>query len=376
MTRQLSSVVLGPLQGYVVGVTADRRWQEQAELLRRRGASVVHGPTIATLYLASELPLRAATTGLIDQPPDYLIASTGIGVRAWWEAAQAWGLSSSLAAALSNTRIAARGPKAASAVAATGLPLWRTATTERLDEVIAAVIADGIAGRRVAVQEHGAASPDVLAALTAAGAEVVAVPVYRWRLPDDTTAAEALIEAACEHRLDAVTFTTGPAVHNLVAIAERMGLAEPLREALNSRVTVACVGPVCAESARRVGIDSLIQPETGRLGLLVRTLSDHMASRSRRVRLVTGEVTMQGSALDTGHAVLDLPHRERELLAVLMERPGAVVSTATILTRVWGSGSTDRHLVTTATARLRSRLGTHAAAVQSIRGRGYRLDCA
>src|SRR5690242_6702881 len=46
-------VPLQPLEGYTVGVTADRRASEQAELLRRRGARVLDGPTIATAYLAS-----------------------------------------------------------------------------------------------------------------------------------------------------------------------------------------------------------------------------------------------------------------------------------------------------------------------------------
>jgi uroporphyrinogen-III synthase len=36
-----------PLEGYTVGVTADRRWREQADWLVERGAEVVHGPTVS-----------------------------------------------------------------------------------------------------------------------------------------------------------------------------------------------------------------------------------------------------------------------------------------------------------------------------------------
>ena len=50
----LRKVTLQPLEGYTIGVTADRRASEQAELLRRRGARVIDGPTIATTYLASD----------------------------------------------------------------------------------------------------------------------------------------------------------------------------------------------------------------------------------------------------------------------------------------------------------------------------------
>ena len=53
------------LAGYAVGITADRRWEEQAELLARRGATVLHGPTIKTLPLGSAEDLRRATEQVI-----------------------------------------------------------------------------------------------------------------------------------------------------------------------------------------------------------------------------------------------------------------------------------------------------------------------
>ena len=45
---------LGALSGYTIGITADRRWQEQAELLERRGARIQHGPSIRTFPLFDE----------------------------------------------------------------------------------------------------------------------------------------------------------------------------------------------------------------------------------------------------------------------------------------------------------------------------------
>ena len=37
-----------PLAGYTIGITGHRRWEEQAEMLSRRGARVLHGPTMTT----------------------------------------------------------------------------------------------------------------------------------------------------------------------------------------------------------------------------------------------------------------------------------------------------------------------------------------
>ena len=244
----------------MVGITADRRWEEQAELLLRRGASILHGPSITTQYLASDPHLEAATLDVIDRPPDYLVATTGIGMRAWLEAAAAWGLGDGLDEALVGAKIVARGPKSAAAVQAGGLPVWGRSATEQLGGVIEILLAEPLAGRRVAVQEYGMKSPELRQVLDEAGAEVVEVPVYRWRVPAETGPAMRLVEAACEGRVDAITFTSAPAVHNLFQIAADHGAADDLRKALNNGVAAVCVGPVCAEGATEEGITHPIAP--------------------------------------------------------------------------------------------------------------------
>jgi hypothetical protein len=47
----VSAIPDATLRGFTVGITGDRRWQEQAEMLSRRGARVVHGPTMSTSLL-------------------------------------------------------------------------------------------------------------------------------------------------------------------------------------------------------------------------------------------------------------------------------------------------------------------------------------
>lgn len=367
-------MALRPLDGFSIGITADRRWEEQAELLRRRGAEVVHGPSISTLYLASDEALRGGTAALVERPPDYLVATTGIGIRAWLEAAQTWGLSDALVAALGHARIIARGPKAAGAVQAGGLEVWRRSPNERLDELLALLLAEPLAGRCVAVQEYGMESPELTGALTAAGATVVTVPVYRWKVPEDTGPALRLVEAAGEGRVDAVTFTSAPAVHNLFAIAADHGRADDLRRAFNEGVVAACVGPVCAGGARREGVEAPLEPPVGRLGLLVRALSEHLEQRRRTLRLGGVEVVAQGSALLLGDQAVDLPPLEHAVFDLLAAKPGAVVSRPTLLHRVWGSPAADPHLLEATITRLRRRLGPVGAAVRSSPGRGYRLD--
>lgn len=364
---------LRPLDGFVVGITADRRSVEQAELLGRRGAAVVHGPTIDTLYLASDDDLRRATLELIRRPPDYLVASTGIGMRAWLETASAWGVGDELLAALSGARICVRGPKAAGAVQAGGLTVWGRSTTEQMEGVIELLLAEPLDGRVVAVQEHGLPSPGLTGLLTGAGATVVPVPVYRWRLPADTGPAERMVEAACDGRIDAITFTSAPAVHNLFSIADAKGTGDDLRTACNTGVVVACVGPVCAEGARQEGVDTPLAPDVGRLGLLVRALSDNLAARRRTFPVGGTDLVVQGSAVEIDDVRADLTPIERAVFEALAERPGVVVPRTTLLRKVWGSADADPHVLEVTVGRLRRRLGPGGDAIRTVPGRGYRL---
>ncbi len=365
----------GPLDGFVVGVTADRRASEQAELLRRRGAVVILGPSIETAYLANDEALRLVTQQLVDDPPDYLAATTGIGIRAWFEAAQAWGMGDTLLDALAGTRIVARGPKATGAVQATGLTVWRSAANEQMDQLLAHLVSEPLAGARVAVQLYGMPAPQVVGGLAEAGAVVIEVPVYQWRSPEDPAPAVRLAQAAIDGRLHAVTFTAAPAVTNLFALAAGAGIGGALRDAFNREgVVAACVGPVCARGATDAGIIAPLVPPVGRLGLMVRVLSERLAGERRTVAMAGVDVTLQGLVAMVGESRVQLNSRERALLDALATRPGSVVSRPALVREMWPSNGAAPHAVEVAVARLRPRLGPAGAALVAVPGRGYRLE--
>jgi uroporphyrinogen-III synthase len=270
----------------VVGITADRRWEEQAGLLRRRGLEVLHGPTMRTLDLAGDEALRATTESLIESPPDWLVATTGMGIKAWFAAAEGWGLRSSLLAALgsSGTTIVARGAKAASALRQAGLEVaWRAPSESMADVVdhLSAANVEGAANRpadgTVALQLFDPDEHHSTAELRALAGRLVELPVYRWLLPEDTTAAERLVRAALDGGVAAITFTSQPAVWFLFDIAERMGARQQLVDACNrGDVLPVCIGPVCAEAGADVGLTTMVWPETFRLPPMVRLVADKL----------------------------------------------------------------------------------------------------
>src|SRR3954447_433198 len=368
-------MALRPLEGFVVGVTADRRSAEQAELLERRGASVVHGPTIRTLYLASDDDLRRATEEGIDAPPGSLVAATGIGVRAWFETAATWGLGDQLLASLGPAKAVARGPKAGAALQAAGLTVWARSPTEQLDGLVEIIVGEDLEGQRVVIQEDGVPRPELEDLLAGLGASVLRVPVYRWPLPEDHTLALRLVDGAVDGSVDAITFTSAPAVHNLFAMARSAGVDENLRRACNNGVVATCIGPVCAEGARAEGITAPIAPDLGRLGLMIRVLSNHLEGQRRTYRREERELTVQGALVVSGEERAVLTPKERMVFEVLAAAPpGAVVSRAALLERGWGSAATDAHVLEVTVGRLRRRLGLFGAAIAVVPGRGYRLD--
>jgi uroporphyrinogen-III synthase len=335
----------------------------------------VEGPVIKTVPLTSDEGLRHATLAVISRPPDILVATTGIGMRGLFAAAQAWDLEGPLLAAFRSGRIAARGPKAAGAIRQAGLDVWWQEPSERLDGMLEHITAEISPGTRVALQCYGNPVPWAVGALEAAGAEVVELSIYEWTLPDDPAPAYRLIEAACELRVDAVTLTTSPAVGNLLRLAADLGAVDSLRESLNTEVEVVCVGPVCGSAAKAHGLHTAVWPEHGRLGLMVKVATDRLEGRRQQLATdAASDVVVQGSALVHSDGIVRLSDKERALLRILTRRPGAVVSRAALGREAWDDERADSHLIDVAIGRLRRHLAPTGLRLVSVPRRGYRLD--
>lgn len=123
--------------------------------------------------------------------------------------------------------------------------------------------------RAIAIQEYGLPSADLYAALTARGARVLPVPVYRWELPIDTTPLEASIRAAVTGEFDVLLFTSAQQIRNVLEIAERLGLRESFLAA-TQRCRIGSIGPTCSEALREAGLHIDLEPSHPHMGHLVR----------------------------------------------------------------------------------------------------------
>lgn len=367
---------IAPLAGFAVGVTADRRSSEQVELLRRAGARVVHAPAMHTHALGDERPLRAATERIVADPPAIVMATTGIGVRGWFAEAQAWGLDGALLDALRRSRVHVRGPKALGAVVQAGLEVWRREDSERLDHMIDDLVEhEDLAGLHIALQLYGNDVPWAVARLTNAGARVTEVPVYRWTRPDNEDPVRRLLADILGGTVEAITFTSPPAVRSLVAIASEAGMLESILDAFATRVIAACVGPVTAEAAENLGISVGCAPDRGRLGLLVQSVSNALHAQHRHLASETGEVVVHGAVVRAPAETVELAGRERAVLEVLSRKPGTVVSRAALHRDVWANEG-DEGAVDTTVHRLRRRVRDVGLVIATRPRRGFLLEAA
>lgn len=364
-----------PLHGFTIGITAARRADEFATLLTRRGAEIVDAPAIRIIPLADDAELERVTRDILDTPPDITVATTAIGFRGWMGAADGWGLAEQLGEALGGSRILARGPKVTGAIRAADLREEWSPASESSAEVLEHLLAEGVEGVRIAVQLHGARTEwepgaDLCEVLRDAGADVVAVPVYRWTPPDDPTAMDRLIEQIADHSIDAVSFTSAPAVASLLLRSKATGMLEAMLRALRTGVTAVCVGPVTAAPLVELEVP-VSAPGRARLGSLARHLAEELPRRAHRIEAGGHVLSVRGRCVVVDGEIRCLAPAAMALMRTLAARPGRVVSREELLAALPGGGG-DTHAVETAVARLRSALGAPAI-VQTVVKRGYRL---
>nr|VTP03933.1 bifunctional uroporphyrinogen-III synthetase/response regulator domain protein [Mycobacterium riyadhense] len=356
-------------------MTTARRSQELIALLVSCGATVVHAPAIRIIPLIDDIELRRVTTLLVDNPPDVLIVTTGIGLRGWIEAAHGWHVADDLIAALASTRILARGPKERGAIGQAGLREQWSPESEASAEVLERLLTEGVAGLRIAVQLHGAAAEwepnaDICDPLTLAGAHVIKVPVYRWAAPADSRPMDQLIAMIIRGQLDAVSFTSAAAVASMLQRAEAIGSVTELVAALRDHVAAMCVGPVTSAPLRRLGVPT-VHPERYRLGELARLISDEVPRRARQFSAGGHHFSVRAATVAVDGNIRTISPGAMALLRRLMANPGRVVSQDELLTVLPGGGA-DTHAVEAAMVRLRSALGAPRA-IQTVVKRGYRL---
>jgi uroporphyrinogen-III synthase len=265
-----------------------RRALEMSKLIATYGGEAVVAPSMREVLLESNIEAQEFVRALAAGRFDIVIFLTGVGARALTRVAETVCPRERFVAALQQVPIVARGPKPVAALKEIGVQValavpepntWREllrALDEKADQL-------PLHGRRVAVQEYGASNQELLAGLSARGAQVTRVPVYQWALPEDTAPLRSAVVAITRGEIDVALFTTSVQVIHLLKIAAELKMEEALRAAF-SRILVGSIGPVTSEELSACGITADFEPTHPKMGFLVNEAAQRSADLLRQKR--------------------------------------------------------------------------------------------
>jgi uroporphyrinogen III methyltransferase / synthase len=243
MAERLDTLSRRPLHGHRVLIT---RARHQVDPFRREladlGASVVEIPTIAIRPMPTDEKVKKAIDDLGHTA--LVIFASANAVDIFFQMLNGGGAD---ARALHASKLCAIGQETAESMAMHGL---------RPDLVTSEYTAEGLAkalegwdldGMRVLVPRAEVARDALPSLLAKRGAEVNILPVYQAVCPAE--AGPALMKLFSAEGVDVVTFTSSSTVVNFVRAFPEDRLPAVLGDAM-----VACMGPVTADTARKLGL--------------------------------------------------------------------------------------------------------------------------
>jgi uroporphyrinogen-III synthase len=285
------SSVQPSFQGLRVLSLESRRAREIGALIETYGGRADVAPALREVPLADNPDALAFADGLLRGNFDIVILLTGVGTRALLDVVEQKHARDAFIGALARVKVVARGPKPLAVLREWNVPVWVAApepntwreVLQAIDRETGAVGAElarpdqkTLAGQRIAVQEYGAANPDLLQGLEDRGAIVTRVPVYRWALPEDIGPLKGAARAVAGGDIDLAIFTTATQVVHLLQVAAGMGIERDVRQGL-ARMVVASIGPTTSEELRQQGIQVDMEASHPKMGFLVREAAERSA---------------------------------------------------------------------------------------------------
>ncbi len=256
-----------------------RRSKEIADLIRINGGEPFVAPALVEVPLEHNEAAFSFANRLYAGEFDMMVFLTGVGARLLERALASRDPEERFREALRKITTVVRGPKPAAVLREWQIPItlnvpepntWR--------ELLPAV--EPRPEKSVAIQEYGRPNRELKEGLERQGRSVTTVPVYQWRLPEDTGPLEHALNELLAGSFQVVLFTTGVQLEHFLDFAARREQRESAIESLR-RLFVASIGPTCSESLRECGLTPTLEPSHPKMGILVREAAEKFAEQKR-----------------------------------------------------------------------------------------------
>jgi uroporphyrinogen-III synthase len=265
--------------GMTVAAFESRMATEITRLIERYGGRPLVVPVLREVPLEDNSAAQQFGDDLLAGRIDLCIFLTGVGTTALFDLLKTRYPWTTIMTALQRCVIIARGPKPVAALKAVGLQATVTVPEPNtwVDLVSALDQYRPVKGLRVAVQEYGVSNPDLMNALEQRGAEVFAVPIYKWALPEDLGPIRHALDEIIAGRVNVILITNAAQVDHVMRVLEQDGKVERFRAALE-KLVVASIGPTASERLHHHGWPVDFEPSHSRMGILVKEVSEQASS--------------------------------------------------------------------------------------------------
>src|SRR5918993_4042922 len=258
-----------PLFGRRIVVTRSREQAgELVEMLEERGADAIQAPTIR---IAPPEDMEALDRACVDAGAyNWIVFTSANAVDTFMTRL----LANGDVRDLKGVRLCAIGPSTAQRLGRYGMRVDLTPAEARSEAVLEALKSAGsLKGQRFLLPRADIARELLADQLRDAGADVSEVAAYRTLLAGgERDGDHDIYRMLLDRQIDAVTFTSASTVKNFAKIFGE----EQAADLLNTTV-VASIGPVTAEAAQQLGINTTVMPERYTIPDLVDALVEHFS---------------------------------------------------------------------------------------------------
>jgi uroporphyrinogen-III synthase len=291
-----------PLDGLTIAITSSRRAGELARIVENLGGKPYIAPTIGIegdLKNPKEDVLRFLDK-VIAGDVDYVVFMTGPRIFSLFSIAAKLGIEDKLIHSLSNATTIARSIKPKVVLKKYGVEVNLIPEENTAKGVLSLLLARAVTGKKIAILWHGDYPDQLRETLYKASAlAVIEASTYRYSVslkkerasllesmgydyvaPNERRVVQ-LIDKIIGGKINSITFTSPPSVHDLFKIAEVNNKSLELKNSLNANVLVVAVGSSTKNALEEHYITVHVMPKIFKMGSMIKALDDYVSKRNQ-----------------------------------------------------------------------------------------------
>jgi uroporphyrinogen-III synthase len=250
------------LKGKTVTITRPRgQAEETIELIKKYGGNPYSFPTIELTGTDDLSTIKGFIDELTNGKIGYVVFMSPNGIKYLLNSAERLGLKAKLKKQLEKTAMMAVGPKTAKTLEAHNIKVNLIPNQYSSEGILECFQQLGISGKVIYIPRTTSATPILANKLREMGGVVQEIYVYRSLLPHDKKLTAKFFQDLTERKIHAIIFSSSLGVKNFFQMLKEFAPRQKLLNLMNSNITAVAIGPITAETLRKMGLDVDVMPD-------------------------------------------------------------------------------------------------------------------